>query len=200
LALGCVYCERQNVPLHFESHLIERAQSERGAALERVIEAVWPEAYRIAASILRDRGLAEDTAQEACVAIVGGLPKLRDRSTFAAWCYTIIVNRAVSAARSRRTTEPLEAVDRREVRFDNDEALDLGAALASLPVRQRAAVILHYYAGLSSREIAEATGLPRSTIRFHLMLARRRLRAALSRDREEHAATSSHEEVYTNAR
>jgi RNA polymerase sigma-70 factor, ECF subfamily len=187
------------VPIDLESHLIRKAQSEGGAALERVIEAVWPEAFRIAAGILRDRGLAEDTAQEACAAIVAALPKLRDDSTFGAWCYTIIVNRAISTARSRRTAQSLEGVERSEVCFNGEDAIDLATALASLPVSQRGAIILHYYAGLSSREIAEATGLPRSTIRFHLMLARRRLRAALS-EGQKNARASAHEEAYTNAR
>jgi RNA polymerase sigma-70 factor, ECF subfamily len=187
------------VPLHLESDLVRRAQSEGGAALERVIEAVWPEAFRIAVGILRDRGLAEDAAQEACVAIVAGLPKLRDGATFGAWCYTIIANRAVSAARSRRAVEPLEAADRGKVWFNGEETLDLATALAALPASQRGAIILHYYAGLSSREIADATGSPRSTVRFHLMLARRRLRAALS-EAQKNTPTLSHEEIYTNAR
>ncbi|MBC5829050.1 MAG: hypothetical protein GIW98_02525 [Candidatus Eremiobacteraeota bacterium] len=39
---------------------------------------------------------------------------------------------------------------------------------------------MRYYVGLNSGEIAAATGLPSSTVRFHLMLARRRLRKALS--------------------
>ena len=63
---------------------------------------------------------------------------------------------------------------------DHSDALDLYNALAALPHKWRGAVILHYYAGLNSGEIAAATGLPRSTIRFHLMLARKRLRKALS--------------------
>jgi len=54
--------------------------------------------------------------------------------------------------------------------------------IAALPLEQRAAVVLHYYVGLKSSEIAAATGLPASTIRFHLMLARRALRKTLELD------------------
>ncbi|MDQ6932923.1 MAG: ECF-type sigma factor [Candidatus Eremiobacteraeota bacterium] len=58
--------------------------------------------------------------------------------------------------------------------------MDLYNALAALPHVQRGAIILRYYAGLNSGEIAAAMRLPSSTVRFHLMLARRRLRKALS--------------------
>ena len=63
---------------------------------------------------------------------------------------------------------------------DRSDALDLYKALAALPPVQRAAIVLRYYADLSSAEIAAATGLPASTVRFHLMLARRKLRKVLS--------------------
>jgi RNA polymerase sigma-70 factor (ECF subfamily) len=183
------------LPIRLEGDLIRTAQVEGGAALERVISLVWPEAYRISASILRDRGLAEDAAQDACVAIVRALPASHDPRAFYGWSYRVIVNAAMSVARRRRTVEPLEALDDRRVLFDSDDSLDLADALSALPIAQRCAIVLHYYAGFTSREIAESTGLPRSTIRFHLMLARGRLRKALSSDRN-HLRPTQKQEVY----
>jgi RNA polymerase sigma-70 factor (ECF subfamily) len=187
------------VPLHLDRDLIRTAQIEGGTALECVIGSVWAEGYRICASILRDRGLAEDAVQEACVAIVQGLPKLRDVGTFSAWSYKIIVNRAITTARRRRELQPLDALSTREVHFNSDDSLDLANALSALSAAQRGAIILHYYAGLTSREIAESTGLPRSTVRFHLMKARRCLRAALVDTRAHAQPTPSRREVYTDA-
>lgn len=186
------------MPIRLESGLIRTAQVEGGAALERVIALVWPEAYRISASILRDRGLAEDAAQDACVAIVQALPRLQDASAFYSWSYKVIVNRAMSVARRRRDVQPLEALDDHGVTFDSADALDLADALGTLPIGQRCAIILHYYAGLTSREIAEATGLPRSTVRFHLMLARRGLRETLSVDSSDIRSTQK-QEVHLDA-
>jgi RNA polymerase sigma-70 factor (ECF subfamily) len=165
--------------LRIESRLIENARA-GGAGLERLIECIWPEAYRIAFSILRDRGLAEDAAQDACAAMARSLDKLKDSSVFAAWSYKIIVNHAVTTGRRRPKTQALESVAQRAVHFDDSDAFDLYNALATLPLEQRAAIILHYYGGLKSREIAAATGVPSSTVRFYLMLARRSLRKALS--------------------
>jgi RNA polymerase sigma factor (sigma-70 family) len=63
---------------------------------------------------------------------------------------------------------------------NSTEALDLHNALSTLSPTQRAVALLHYYAGLNSTEIAAAIGVSPSTVRFHLMLARKALRKALS--------------------
>jgi RNA polymerase sigma factor (sigma-70 family) len=160
--------------------LIESAKS-GGAGLERLITDVWPEAYRIAFSILRDAGLAEDAAQEACAAMARSLPALKNTFGFPAWIYKIIVNNAIAVARRRPRTQTLDTVSDRGIHFDQSDAMDIHNALATLPFMQRGAIVLHYYAGLNSREIAAAIGLPPSTVRFHLMLARRALREALSK-------------------
>ena len=76
--------------------------------------------------------------------------------------------------------QSIDATRERAIVFDCTDALDLYNALAELPFVQRGAILLHYYGGLTSKEIAAATGLPASTIRFHLMLARKTLRRALT--------------------
>ncbi len=167
------------MPLAPGSELIESARA-GGDGLERLIEVVWPEAYRIAYGILRDRGLAEDAAQEACATMARSLPTLKNISVFPTWNYKIIVNHALTVARRRRDTQALDVLVDREVHFDRSDALDLYNALATLPIVQRAVIVLRYYADLNSGEIAVATGLASSTVRFHLMLARRTLRKALS--------------------
>lgn len=183
------------MPLSLESGLIQSARVER-AGLERLIAAVWPEAYRIAFSILRDAGLAEDAAQEACASMARSLPSLKDDGVFAAWSYKIIVHCAFTIARRRTHSQSLDAVRSGSIQFDRSDALDLYRALGRLPHDQRAVVILHYYAGLSSAEIAAATGSPPSTIRFRLMLARRALKRALSSDAS-HAMPPT-EEIVSN--
>ena len=169
-----------------DAGLVEHARS-GGPALDRLIETVWPDAFRLAFCILRDRGLAEDAAQEACAAIVRSLPSLRRSEAFAAWSRRVVVNEAIAASRRRPQVEPLDAVTEPGVAADTTDALDLYDALAALTPLQRATIVLHYYAGLTSAEIAAATRLPSSTIRFHLMRARRALRKALSRGAQTHS-------------
>lgn len=181
--------------LDVDEALVRQARS-GGEALERLLTAVWPEAYRIAASILRDRGLAEDAAQEACAAIALALPDLKSGATFRSWSYTAIVRHAITAARRRRPVHSIDAAA--DIRFiaDGSDAVDLYRALAALTPAERGAVLLHYYAGLNSAEIASATGLSSSTIRFHLMLARKKLRRALA---IEMPPTAANKEASSNA-
>jgi RNA polymerase sigma-70 factor (ECF subfamily) len=62
------------------------------------------------------------------------------------------------------------------------EALELLEALARLPSRQRAALVLHYYGGYKAREIAQILGSTAATVRVHLSAGRRRLRTLLEVD------------------
>ncbi len=159
--------------------MVERARL-GGSELDSLIAAIWPDAFRVAFGILRDRGLAEDAAQEACATIARDLPALKRVDAFRAWSYKIIVTRALALARRQSRALPLEAITEQGVSFERGDVLDLYRALAALTPVQRAAVLLHYYGGLRSSEIAEALGVPPSTVRFHLMLARRSLRRALA--------------------
>lgn len=165
--------------LNVDPALVESATT-GDPSLERLIEAVWPEAFRVAASILRDRSLAEDVAQEACATMARSLRALKDVRTFSSWFYRIVTNHAMSAARRLRPTVPIEAAAECGTGFDSSDALDLYNALATLPIDQRAAIVLHYYGGLNSSEIAAALGVAAPTVRFRIMLARRALAKALA--------------------
>lgn len=180
---------------YMDPETIERARG-GGDALEALIAEAWPSAYRVALVVLRDRDLAQDAAQEACVALTRSLDSLRTPASFAAWMHRIAVRCALDAARARARHASLEALADREVVSDSAQAIDLYHALASLSPVQRAVVFLHYFAGLRSHEIAAAIGVLPPTVRFHLMRARRRLRAAL--DAPAHAPISCNE-VVSNA-
>jgi RNA polymerase sigma-70 factor, ECF subfamily len=184
------------MPLRIERETLEQARDQGGIAFEPLIARVWPEAYRLALSILRDRGLAEDAAQEACAAIAVSLRSLKDLDAFAVWCYRIVVSRALIAARRRPRTQNLDEAASLHAGVDLSDALDLYDALALLSPLQRAMVLLHYYAGYNSTEIASVTGFAASSVRFHLMRARAALRKALS----ETAETHTYHEVISDVR
>jgi RNA polymerase sigma-70 factor (ECF subfamily) len=59
---------------------------------------------------------------------------------------------------------------------------DLIRALAVLSPKQRAAAILHYYLGYSTREIAEILSSSPAAVRVHLSQGRKRLRRAMETD------------------
>ena len=159
--------------------LVREAQR-GGAALEVLLVALWPEAYRVALGVLRDRGLAEDAAQEACASIALGLPALRSNEAFYTWMYRIVIRHAMVSARRVEKVGEVHLHAEPSTESSDDDRLDIFAAIAALPKAQRTAVVLRYYAGFNSAEIAAVLGTPAPTIRFRLMLARRTLRRALA--------------------
>ncbi len=168
----------------WEAHAetIVAARGGDAAALEALLIAIWPHAYRIALSILHQPPAAEDAAQEACARILLGLGQLRAREAFSVWLYRIVVREALAIERRTRLHEPLDprAVASASPLTDALVRLDVLRALGELPPQQRAVVALHAYADLNSREIAAVLEMPEGTVRYHLSLARRRLEQSLT--------------------
>ncbi len=148
--------------------------------VEELIRASWPHAYRIARSILRDRWLAEDAAQEACSILFRSIGELRSPGAFKVWFYRIVVHESLAIL--KRQGAIVESSD--EPALDDLGGsilrMDVLHALGRLSPRQRAIVALHYYAGLNSREIGKVLRVPDGTVRFHLSTARRALEPLLT--------------------
>jgi len=155
------------------------------ASFEALVRALWPNAYRISWSILGERRDAEDAAQAACAAICAKLTTLADSQAFVGWAYRIIVSPARDHARVRRRLQVRETLGYADAttfsrRDDPCIRIDLENAIGYLPEVLRLPLELHYFFGLSSREVGHALGVPAATKRFRLMIARRRLRPLLS--------------------
>jgi RNA polymerase sigma-70 factor, ECF subfamily len=165
--------------------LIARAAAGDAVATAELIASVWPDAYRLAWSILKDRCAAEDAAQEGCARAWCAITQLRRPERFPVWFYRIVVNESRRLVRGR----PLETIAEPATRSDNgtlEQRLDVRAAIDALDSHLRLAVLLRYYFELNSREIARIVGASPVTVRWRLMLAHRRLRSLL----EEYASSS----------
>lgn len=159
-------------------HLVEAAQRGGPHAIEDLIEAAWPDAFRIALSVCGDRALAEDAAQEACAILFCTIRRLRSSAAFKVWFFRIVMRESLRLSRKRGieiAPYPSESPDIAE----QIARLDVQAALSHLPSMQRAAVVLHFYADLNSRQIAQVLHIPDSSVRFHIMRAKRALRTSL---------------------
>jgi RNA polymerase sigma factor (sigma-70 family) len=158
------------------TELIRAAQAGQRDGTERLLEALWPHAYRIARSIIQNDSLAEDAAQEACAIVYRDIVHLRSADAFRVWAYRIVAREAVRVAkRHAQEAEEVETVSKPDL----DTAIDVLHAVGTLPPDLRAAVVLHYYADLTSGEIGNALGIAGATVRFRLAQARRRLHTLL---------------------
>lgn len=125
---------------------------------------------------------ADDVAQEVWVAVLRGLPRLRQPVRFTPWLFTIarraVANRLreeYAGAEAAGETEPAEP-DASEMVLDRTE---VAAGLAGVPVRERELLIFFYLQDLSLDSCAEICAIPVGTVKSRLARGRRMLRAEL---------------------
>jgi len=117
---------------------------------------------------------------------------LRDPAALRPWLLRIAAHHAL--ARRRRTVPSLPLLEGPADRTSGEvdpERVALAMALDRLPPRQRACLSLHYYAGLSVAETADALGISPNTAKFHLKAGLERLRTALDVKRMADSRTRS---------
>lgn len=150
--------------------------------------------YRYALSMSRNRQAAEDAVQSAlekALVALGGYPERRIRTLSPRpWLYKITLNVVRNKVRDGKhetlvaeVPENLDPAPR-----DAPEAwMDVSAALARLPEKQRVAVSLRYLSDLTYAEISAATGWPEGTAKTLVRRGIIRLRTLLSTEKEDPA-------------
>ncbi|SEM53593.1 RNA polymerase sigma factor [Nonomuraea pusilla] len=162
--------------------LVVRAQLGERAALAELLARwrvpVWTYVRR-----MLDADRADDVTQEVWLAVVRGLPRLREPGRFAPWLFTI-ARRSVTDRLRGEYARPEEAweVDE-EVTEDPVEAMvdraALVSVLAALPAPEREILVLFYLEDLPVEECAHICRIPAGTVKSRLNRARRLLREQL---------------------
>jgi RNA polymerase sigma factor (sigma-70 family) len=149
---------------------LERLYREDGARLWRAV-LLWS----------GDANVASDAVAEAFAQALQRGEAIRSP---AAWVWRVAFRVAAADLQRRRRLEPIDdrAAGGRADPTAGDDILDLMRALDVLTTKQRAAVILHHYAGYSRAEVARIIGSTSSAVGVHLHRGRRRLRRALEVD------------------
>jgi RNA polymerase sigma-70 factor (sigma-E family) len=139
----------------------ERGEGEiRAGTLADVYARNAPGAVRLAYLITSDPELAKDVVQDAFVRVAGRFGHLRVPDAFDAYLRRAVVNLCTSHFRRRRIERAY--LDRAAAEPPHEEPIpdlavrdELRTALRSLPVRQRTAIVLHYYEDLSEQQVAD---------------------------------------------
>lgn len=148
-------------------------------AIERLLEQYGRLLHGVAFHILRSHADAEEVVIDTMVSAWERIGSLREPAALRPWLLRIVTRHALSLRRTARPHQQLlEAIHPRTPGPD-PERLALREALDRLPPRMRAALSLHYHAGLSVGETATALGISHNTAKYHLKAGLDRLRIAL---------------------
>jgi RNA polymerase sigma factor (sigma-70 family) len=179
-----------------EDQLADRARKGDIDAYEELVRLHQGLAQRVAHVVLGSEAEAQDAVQEAFVKAFYALRSFRAGASFRAWLLAIVRNEALNRARSasRRTTLVMRVAEDRSsgaaapspeaAVLAAERGAALGAALGSLPPRDRAVIALRYFEDLSEKEMAVALGCPAGTVKSRLSRALSKLRGALPEDEE----------------
>ncbi len=155
---------------------VQSGERPDNSAFEALYLRQRPLVYALALRMLCDHALAEDVVQEVFAAVWRGFSAFRGDSSIGTWIHTI----AIRIARRRWRKQPEVQLD--EVALANyeraatkafpDTRLDLERAIATLPPRARAVLILHDVHGHKQAEVAELLGIALGTVKAQLHRAR----------------------------
>lgn len=153
--------------------------------LETLYDVHFRSALRVAYLLTGDPHLAEDLAQDAFVKVAGRFHDLRSADAFGAYLRRTVVNlshgyfRRLKVERSYLDRERARA-RRADVSLPDIEGRDeVVAALAKLPARQRAAVVLRYLEDLSERQTADVMDCSVGAVKSMVNRAMTALRGSL---------------------
>jgi RNA polymerase sigma-70 factor (ECF subfamily) len=149
-------------------------------AVEQIIRSHQLEVWRFLRRLLGDGAAAEDAAQETFLRVYQRLPTFRFQSRLSTWVFQIARNAAIDEIRAReRHDRALRSVPPRPVATAGPGAArtEIDAALASLPVHLREALLLIEVLGLRYAEAAAILAVPEGTVKSRVFAARGRLAA-----------------------
>ena len=131
---------------------------------------------------------ADDLAQETFIQAYQHLASFRAEARFSSWLYRIATNLCLnwkkSEARQQRLHKEWSEHERAASGHDDDCAQQVQNALMRLNPKQRAAVVLTLYDGLTHAEAARALGCSETTVSWRMFAARGRLRRLLKKSGE----------------
>ena len=155
------------------------------ADFERLYNTSYGKILGTLTAMLGDRAAAEDCSQDAFERAYKKWSTWKPIAPAEAWVHRIAINAAVSHQRKmklREVGEVIRRIGRPELAPDPQvliERRDLAEALAKLPPKQSAAIVLRHYHGYTNRAIAQALGIPERTVASRLAVAKDRLRVML---------------------
>lgn len=193
----------QTIEPSTELELLHRAKAGDFTAFQQLIAELQPRVYGLAYRILQQPQDAEDTTQQAFLALIEHIGNFREESSLATWVLKIASNHALKILRKKRGLSVVSMTDMStedsysdmphpdfiapwtktadEIAQQSEVQAEIDKALTELDEKYRWVFVLRDVEGLSVRETAEAMELTESTVKVRLLRARLALRERLTK-------------------
>jgi RNA polymerase sigma-70 factor (ECF subfamily) len=174
-----------------DAALVELAADGRAGAFDLLVERHRRQVYQLCYRFVGSHEDASDLAQDVFVRAFRGLGGFRGHSSFGTWLYRIGVNVCLNRVNANTPlTEALDARQHVDLRIESpadrlvrhERAACVKAAIARLPRKQRAALVLRIYHELSHREIANVLGSSVGAVKANFFHALASLKKQLGRE------------------
>jgi RNA polymerase sigma-70 factor (ECF subfamily) len=170
-----------------EKHLIEKASQGDKAAFTALVRQYQNRIFAFIMRMTANRESALDLTQDTFLAAYQNLAGFRKEASFSTWLFTIAANKTRNyLRRSSREIEMPEGYDvasddtRPDIDFEKKQTQELLlAAVAGLPVKQRAVFNLRYFEQLKFHEIARIQGTSVSAVKTNFAEALVKLKKKL---------------------
>ena len=178
-----------------EAALIEACRAGRSGAFDLVVERHRRSVYQLCWRFVGNHEDASDLSQDIFLRAYRGLRSFRGQSSLATWLYRIGVNVCLNRVSAKAPLEKMtEAMDDRQYIDTRSESptdrllkeergARVRAAIAELPRRQRATLILRMYHEMSHQEIADVLGSSVGTVKANFFHALGNLKKQLGNDK-----------------
>jgi len=170
-----------------DTDLVARAGRGDRAAAQALMARHLPKMLTVARRMLGNQAEAEDAVQDAFLKLWTHAARWEPgRALFETWLYRVVLNKCYDRLRRKPTAKLDEAAEIADPAPQADQLLqgsavaqEIEAALAELPERQRAAIVLCHYQDCGNIEAAEILGISVEALESLLSRGRRTLRARL---------------------
>lgn len=162
--------------------LLARVAEKDDTAFAQLYDAFADRVFRYVLTLLHDRHLAEEVAQETMIAVWNGAHRFAGRSKASTWIFGIARNQAFTLMRREMKAEKMPRPEL--VEPDPSHSIlrqeKVREALGDLSTEHREVVYLTFYEGLSYGEISGLLGVPEGTVKSRMFHAKRRLAEVLA--------------------
>ena len=183
--------------LDCDAELMLRVKQGDSASFAALLQKHRAPVFRFLYRMVQDRAVAEELAQEVFLRVFRSRSSYEPAAKFTTWLFRIATHLALNSLRDGKNQRGQESLDRaasglpvrhvadnrpsaeqamlREARLD-----EVRRAVAGLPDKQRAAVLMHKYEEMGYSQIAKALGCSESAVKSLLFRAYETLRARLA--------------------